>query len=371
MTTSAIKRSQLGKQPQYKVLDTNDKYLILWNSMADDTDQFSPLRIKRVVRETGDAVSLVLGVPAHSSERFHYEAGQFLTLRITVDGKDLRRCYSMSSAPAEEDLQITVKRDPGGVVSNWLNDAAEEGIEIQATPPEGRFCLRDTADEIVAFAGGSGITPIMSLVRTALGTSSRRIRLFYANRSRDSVIFDEALAMLAQQHADRLVVTHHIDDVSGVVGADSVENFIAGAGAADYYICGPGPFMDTVEAAVLKSGVPSQRVHLERFSVAPIPVDVAKDSAEVTEEVVIELDGKATTADYRSGNTLLQTARMSGLRAPSSCETGSCGTCMARVVTGSARMLNNDALDDDEVAEGWVLTCQSLPTSPTVHVVYE
>lgn len=337
-------------------------------------DGFAPLRVKRVVRETSDAVSLVLDVPDHCSTRFRYEAGQFLTLRVTVDGQDLRRCYSMSSAPVEDELRITVKRDPGGVVSNWLNDAASEGIELHAAPPEGRFCLRDNADEIVAFAGGSGITPIMSLVRTALGSSSRRVRLFYANRSRDAVIFRAALAQLVEKYADRLEVAHHLDDDSGVVTPETVQSFIEAAGAADYYICGPGPFMDTVEAAVLGFGVPSQRVHLERFSVEPVPhdiTDVVESSAQVTGTIVIELDGKKTIADYRSGNTLLQTARMSGLRAPSSCETGSCGTCMARVVTGSARMLNNDALDDDEVAEGWVLTCQSLPTTQTVHVVYE
>ncbi len=194
--------------------------------------------------------------------------------------------------------------------------------------------------------------------------------MFYANRSRDSVIFADALTRLADEHADRLVVVHHIDDDSGVVTPSAVESFVADTGAADYYICGPGPFMDTVEATVLESGVPRERVHLERFSVEPAPADAA-DSSGQTEEVVIELDRTTTTAGYRAGNTLLQTARIAGLRAPSSCETGSCGTCMARVVSGSARMLNNDALDDDEVAEGWVLTCQSLPTSRSVHVVYE
>jgi len=333
-------------------------------------DGFAPLRVKRVVRETSDAISLVLDVPERCSAQYRYQAGQFLTLRVTVDGQDLRRCYSMSSAPLEDDLKITIKRDPGGVVSNWLNDTVSEGIEIHAAPPEGRFCLRDTTDEIVAFAGGSGITPIMSLMRTALASSSRRIRVFYANRSRDSVIFADALGRLADEHADRLVVVHHIDDDSGVVTPPLVESFIADTGAADYYICGPGPFMDTIEATVLESGIPRERVHLERFSVEPIPADVAESSGQ-TEEVVIELDHTTTTAGYRAGNTLLQTARIAGLRAPSSCETGSCGTCMARVVAGSARMLNNDALDDDEVADGWVLTCQSLPTSRSVHVIYE
>jgi len=338
--------------------------------MADDTGDFSPLRIKRVVRETSDAVSLVLDVPEDHCARFRYRAGQFLTLRVTVDGEDLRRCYSMSSAPLEENLQITVKRDPGGVVSNWLNDTASAGGEIHAAPPEGRFLLRDTSDEIVAFAGGSGITPIMSLLRAALPNSPRRIRLFYANRSRESVIFADALAELAERCADRLTVIHHLDDDSGVATAAAVESFLAGTDDADYYICGPGPFMDTVEAAVLASGVPKNRVHLERFEVVPVSADDT-ESSKSTEEIIIELDRQTITAEYRAGNTLLQTARIAGLRAPSSCETGSCGTCMARIVSGSARMLNNDALDDDEVAEGWVLTCQSLPTSQTVHLVYE
>lgn len=339
--------------------------------MSESAAHFSPLRVKRVVRETADAVSLVLDVPRQCSSQFRYQAGQFLTLRVTVDGQDLRRCYSMSSAPVEDELRITVKRDPGGVVSNWLNDTACEGVEIHAAPPDGRFLLRDNAGEIVAFAGGSGITPIMSLIRTTLVTSTRRIRLFYANRNRDSVIFADDLARLAEQHADRLSVTDHFDDAGGVVTPAAVESFVAGAGDADYYICGPGPFMDTVEATVLAAGAPRDRVHLERFTVTPVPADAIDQTQTATEEVVIELDRTTTTVPYRAGNTLLQTARTAGLRAPSSCETGSCGTCMARVVTGSARMLNNDALDDDEVAEGWVLTCQSLPSSRSVHVVYE
>lgn len=335
-----------------------------------DTDGFAPLRVKRVVRETSDAVSLVLDVPGHCAGRFRYQAGQFLTLRVTVDGQEMRRCYSMSSAPVEDELRITVKRDPGGLVSNWLNDTACEGAEIHAAPPEGRFLLRDTDGEIVAFAGGSGITPIMSLIRTALATSTRPVRLFYANRNRESVIFADALARLVERHADRLTVTHHLDDAEGVVTSAAVASFVAGAVDADHYICGPGPFMDTVEAAVATAGAPRERIHLERFQVVPVPTGAVAAEV-VTDEVVIELDRKTTTAAYRAGNTLLQTARSAGLRAPSSCETGSCGTCMARIVDGSARMLNNDALDDDEVAEGWVLTCQSLPTSRTVRMVYE
>lgn len=339
--------------------------------MSEQAAEFAPLRIKRVVRETSDAVSLVLDVPADCSQRFRYQAGQYLTLEVAVEGDSHRRCYSMSSSPHNGDeLQITIKRDPGGLVSNWLNDTAATGGEIHALPPEGRFILGEVDRDIVAFAGGSGITPVFSLIGSALASTHRRIKLFYANRSRDSVIFGESLNALADANADRLAVTNHFDEESGVVQATAVESFVDVNDDADYYICGPGPFMDTVEETLLKAGVPRERLHLERFQVAPVSADTA-DSSAATEEVVIELDRKTVTQKYRRGNTLLQTARMAGLRAPSSCETGSCGTCMARIESGSARMLNNDALDDDEVAEGWVLTCQSLPTSRTVHVIYE
>lgn len=340
--------------------------------MTEQATDFAPLRIKRVVRETSDAVSLVLDVPADCSHRFQYKAGQFLTLSVKVAGDDHRRCYSMSSSPHNgEDLQITVKRDPGGLVSNWLNDTAAAGDEIQAAPPDGRFVLGEADRDIVAFAGGSGITPIFSLIGSALAATERRVRLFYANRSRDSVIFGESLTALAGANPERLTVAHHFDAESGIVHRAAVESFIDADGDVDYYICGPGPFMDTVEKALHDAGVRRERLHLERFQTVPVPTDIAETSGTTTEEVIIELDHKTTTAPYRPGNTLLQTARIAGLRAPSSCETGSCGTCMARIESGSARMLNNDALDDDEVAEGWVLTCQSLPTSRTVHVVYE
>jgi 3-ketosteroid 9alpha-monooxygenase subunit B len=339
-------------------------------------EAFVSLRVKHVVRETQDAISIVLDVPESSSRHFGYQAGQFLTLLVCVDGQEHRRCYSMSSSPATgEDLRITVKRDRDGVVSNWLNDTTAPGKEIHALPPEGRFILKDTDRDVVAFAGGSGITPVFSLLRSALISSRRSTRLFYANRDRASVIFHEALKSLNDSHSGRFVVHHHLDAERGFVTPAQVNAFVAGAkdvDAAEYYICGPGPFMDIVQTALRAAGVPSDRVHLEHFEVAEMPVDPSAAGADtVTEEVTIELQRRKITVPYSRGDTLLQTARMAGLQAPSSCEVGSCGTCMARLTQGSARMINNDALEDDEVEDGWVLTCQSLPTSRTVRVVYE
>ncbi|NTY58526.1 ferredoxin--NADP reductase [Mycolicibacterium sphagni] len=330
------------------------------------------LRIADVQSETADCVSLVFDVPSDHQDRFRYAAGQYLTLRVTVAGVEHRRCYSMSSSPAlAEPLRITVKRDPGGVVSNWLNDTVVAGAEIHAEAPQGRFVLDSSTHDIVAFAGGSGITPVFSLLRTALASTGRRVRLFYANRSADSVIFDAPLRRLVDEYGDRLTVHHHLDSDRGVVTPAALTRFLAGTDESEYFVCGPTLFMDAVEAALRELSVPGGRVHLERF-VAAVPADTAPSAgAEVTEEVTIELDRRTTAAQYRSGNTLLQTARMAGLKAPSSCETGSCGTCIAQVTEGAARMLNNNALTDEEVADGWVLTCQAMPTTKSVRVVYE
>lgn len=340
---------------------------------ATDADGFTPVRVKQVIQETIDAVSLVLDVPEPSKDQFQYLAGQFVTVEVTIGGADHRRCYSMSSSPAvDPDLRITVKRDRDGLVSNWINDTVSVGDELHIAPPEGRFVLTPTHRDLVTFAGGSGITPVFSLVHSALATTTRKARLFYANRDLESVIFRDALAHLTDTHAERFEVHHHLDNHDGIVSPQRIVDFVTGTThtSTDYYICGPAPFMDTVEQVLLDAGIPRQQLHLERFTVAAIPTP-DPDEPVVTGEVTIELDRQTVTVPYRAGNTLLQTARLAGLKAPSSCETGSCGTCMARVVEGCARMHNNDALDDDEVADGWVVTCQALPTSRRVRVVYE
>lgn len=336
-----------------------------------DADGFTALRIKEVVRETADAISIVFDVPPQLAARFSYRAGQYLALRVQVGGQEYRRCYSMSSSPVkQQDLRVTVKRDRDGVVSNWLNDHAAPGDRIRVAAPEGRFVRSVKDRELVAFAGGSGITPVFSLIQTELAESAGRARLLYANREVDSVIFREALDGLVDEHGDRFGLQHHLDAEQGVVTADKIAAFVAETGAdADCFVCGPGPFMDTVERALLDAGVPAEHVHLERFTVAPVAI--SSSGAQVTEKVTIELDRETVTVDYRAGHTLLQMARMAGLRAPSSCETGSCGTCIAQVTEGEARLLNNDALDEDEVAEGLVVTCQAIPTSPTIRFVYE
>jgi len=334
--------------------------------------RFHPLRVKRVVRETADASSFVLDIPAELRDAFVYEAGQFCTFRAEVDGDRHLRCYSMSSSPAvDAELQVTVKRVPGGIVSNWMNDSLAAGDLIEVTCPAGAFRLGEADRDVVAFAGGSGITPVLSLLKSALATTSRLVQLLYANRDYDAVIFAAELEQLVERYPDRLHVTRHFDVDRGFVDGDEICPFVEILTDAEFYICGPGPFMDVVEATLRTHGVPAERIRIERFTpLGPDDEEPTADETPAGTRVTIELDGRTSVADYRQGTTVLQTARQLGMSPPFSCESGNCATCMAKVVEGAVMMHVNNALTDGEVAEGWVLTCQAVPTTPSVHIVY-
>jgi ferredoxin-NADP reductase len=333
--------------------------------------RYHPLRVSTLVRETADACSFGLEVPADLRPTFAYEAGQFCTFRVRVDGQPHVRCYSMSSSPAvDTELRVTVKRTPDGVVSNWINDHLAPGDILDVARPAGIFRLAGEG-EVVLFGAGSGITPVLSLLKTALATTSRPVRLLYANRDLDAVIFRSELDTLVTHHGSRVTLTHHLDVDRGLVGPDDVRGFTDGAGDPECYVCGPGPFMDIVESTLLAAGVDAGRIHIERFTPAEwVPEPEPGDSSLGIPRITIELDGRTEATDHHPGTTILQTARQMGMSPPFSCESGSCATCMARLLEGTVSMHVNNALTDDEVADGWVLTCQALPTSPLVHVAY-
>jgi 3-ketosteroid 9alpha-monooxygenase subunit B len=333
--------------------------------------QFHELTIKRVVKETHETKSFVLDVPAELRTAFRYRAGQFCTFRIPVDNETHLRCYSMSSCPTVDDeFQVTVKRVPGGLVSNWMNEALTPGAAVEVTCPAGVFCPTETDRDLVAFAGGSGITPIFSIVKEVLATTARRIHLLYANRDAEAVIFGRELTRLAEREPDRLRVTSHLDENRGFLDEDEVRRFFEVSPDAEFYLCGPGLFMELVERTLLGQAVLPERIRVERFLPAE-PSEPAEPASDTETQVTIELAGRSGVADYRPGTTILQTARQLGMSPPFSCESGSCATCMARLVEGSVRMRENNALTEEEVDEGWILTCQSEPTSTSVHVVYE
>jgi len=332
--------------------------------------EYHPLVVAEVVDETADTRSFVLDVPAALAATFRYRAGQFCTFRATIDGEPVVRCYSMSSSPDTGDpLTTTVKRVAGGRMSNWMNDSLERGDAIDVMRPTGLFVLRDTATPIVAFAGGSGITPVISVIKSALTTTARPILLVYANKSADAVIFAAELARLEHGSGGRLAVHHHLDAEAGFLDAVQCAELVGDRSHADFYVCGPGPYMDVVEEGLATRGVDTDRVFIERFV---IPPDSSVREAEVpTETVVLRLAQHEHVLAYQPGDTVLETARRSGLRPPYQCESGSCATCMAHLDEGTVRMRVNNALTPEEVDEGWVLTCQSLPTSARIVVDYD
>jgi ferredoxin-NADP reductase len=295
---------------------------------------------------------------------------------VIVDGTPHLRSYSMSSAPGVDSaLQVTVKRVSGGPVSGWLTDKLQVGDVLDVSVPAGAFLLTESDDDIVAFAAGSGITPIVSMTKSTLHASGRTMHLLLANQDRDSAIFAGVLDDLAVQFPDRFRLHHHRDDVSGFVDEDAVTSFLGDHRDAQFYLCGPTGFMDVVRAALSRAGVAAERIHLERFTPAePTSVTPAAErhvDGDEAPSIAITMGTETKTMVQREGLTVLESARWSGLRAPSSCEAGHCATCMALVVEGEVTMSVNHILTDEEVDEGWVLTCQAVPLSPVVRVVYE
>jgi ferredoxin-NADP reductase len=331
--------------------------------------EFHGLVVADVVDETPDTRSFVFGIPPELADTFRYRAGQFCTFRMEIAGAAIVRCYSMSSSPEVGDpLTTTVKRVDAGLMSNWMNDSLRVGDAIDVMAPAGLFVLRDAETPIVAFAGGSGITPIISIIKTALATTARPISLVYANRRADTVIFAAELERLRAKSNGQLAVHHHLDEEAGFLDAAHCAALVGERDDADFYVCGPGPYMDVVEAALATLDVERDRIFIERFVV---PDDDSERSMANTESVVIRLERRAHTLGYREGDTVLETARRGGLNPPFQCESGSCATCMAHLDEGSVRMRVNNALTPEEVDDGWILTCQSLPTSAALVVDYD
>jgi 3-ketosteroid 9alpha-monooxygenase subunit B len=334
---------------------------------------FHELRIARIVQETPDARSFVLDVPPALRELFGYEAGQFLTFQVPVGDAMLNRCYSLSSAPGCDDaLQFTVKRVADGRISNWFHDEIQAGHAVRVLPPAGGFTLRPGSRRPLAcFSGGSGITPVLSILKTALTTTDRAIHLVYANRDAASIIFRDALSALAARHTGRLGVVHHLDAERGFLDAAGVRREIAPwKDEAEFYLCGPGPFMDLVERVLHEERVPRERIFIERFEFAA-PAASGASAAGTPATITVHLDGVAHEIPYGAGETLLQAARKAGLNPPSACEDGYCGCCMATLSSGEVVMEQCHALDDDDRAQGLILTCQARPVAGAIEVRWD
>ncbi|MDQ4051239.1 MAG: ferredoxin--NADP reductase [Actinomycetota bacterium] len=362
-----------------------------------DTESFE-LKVVDLVEETGDARSISFEVPEGQEEHFTYKPGQFLTLAVPSDQTGVAaRCYSLSSSPHDGGpLTVTVKRTEDGYASNWICDNIKVGDTMRVLPPSGIFTPASLDADLLLCAGGSGITPIMSIIRTVLSDGTGRIVLFYANRDERSVIFADELSALAAEHPDRLHVIHWLVSVQGLPTQQQMKAFLSGYLSWDVFVCGPAPFMKITIAAAKELEFPRERRHQEKFislggnpfgdlhdietAVGEITAadidedDAASDSAAASRgpvKVEVELDGETHVFDdWDSRTKLLDFLESKGVKAPYSCREGECSACAIRLLEGEVTMLHNDVLDDDDLAEGIRLGCQSLPITDTVKVTY-
>jgi 3-ketosteroid 9alpha-monooxygenase subunit B len=331
------------------------------------------LRVIEVVDETSDARSVVFSVPAELARRYAYRPGQFLTLRIP--GLSLARCYSLSSSPHEDRLAVTVKRVAEGRCSNWICDNVAVGMELEALPPAGTFTPRSLDDDMTFFAAGSGITPVISIIRATLAHGGGRIALVYANRDERSVIFGEELRDLAAAHPGRLLVQHWLESLQGLPTQAALTELARPFGSREHFVCGPAPFMDAATHALRDLGVPRKRIHIERFvSLDEDPFATAPATPETggtDSRLEVELDGEQHAMAWPPGTKLLDLLRDAGLDAPFSCRQGSCGACACRLTGGEVKMVRNEVLDGTDLDDGWVLACQAQPVSETVTVTFD
>ena len=352
---------------------------------------FYPLRVAEIVPETAEANSIRFHVPPELRDAFRFKAGQHLTLKAEIGGEEVRRNYSLCTAPDERDWLVTVKRIAGGIFSNWVGDILKPGDTVDVMPPHGSFTTDFDADasrHLVAFAGGSGITPIMSLIRTTLAKEpGSRFTLFYGNRDSSSVIFLDALAELKDRHMGRLELFHFLAEEEGDVPLfngmldrqrcdEAIDLLVRDPKAVDgWFICGPGPMMDAAENALLDRGVERDRIHIERFTADRPSAALAAEMAELQTRaagvtMAVTLDGRTRRVEFAQEN-ILDSARAAGLPAPFACKAGVCATCRAKLTAGKVEMASRYGLTDEEIEAGYILTCQSVPATDDVAVNYD
>ena len=373
--------------------------------------QFHDLKVKRVIRETLDAVSLVFEVPKHLKDTFQFIQGQYLTLRFELNGEKVRRAYSMSSSPIESEIKITIKRIVDGLVSSHISKNIKAGSTVAVMSPKGRFYTvldAENKKSYYLFGGGSGITPLMSILKTVLAKEPlSKVFLLYGNHDETSIIFRTELHHLQKKYKDRLFVEHILSDPiviekktmfglskkeiiswKGLVGVPNAQNTLRFLNRnrphhkkQEYFVCGPTPMMDAVEAVLLGKDIDKKIIHLERFSAAPAPTKNENGK----EENIIEVDLSGVKADavlvahlgdetiettIPLGKSILDTLIDLGHEPPFSCKTGACATCLGKCMSGKVKMNECLTLEEDEIEEGLILTCQSRPLTDRVEITY-
>jgi ring-1,2-phenylacetyl-CoA epoxidase subunit PaaE len=352
--------------------------------------RFHRLAINDLRRETPDAVSLAFAIPGELRDDYRFSPGQYLTLRTMIDGEEVRRSYSICAGPDDGELRIAVKRIDGGAFSSWLADELKCGDELDVMTPTGRFGIasaRDAARIFVGFAAGSGITPILSIIKGVLAREPKsRFFLFYGNRSTGGILFHETLEELKDRFLDRFSVFYVISGeeqdvpiLHGRLDGEKVRvllrSLIPAPSVDEVFICGPAGMSEDIEATCREIGISDNRIHVERFvsefGGKPRAKAIVPESAPPRALAALIIDGKRREVPVADGEAVLDAALRAGVDLPFACKGGMCSTCRAKLVEGKVEMDVNYSLEPWELAKGFVLTCQAKPVTDRIVVDYD
>lgn len=345
---------------------------------------FLKLIIKEVKRETKDAVSILFNVPEELKPNYTFIAGQYVNIRLTLDGKEIRRAYSICSAPESGELRIAVKAVKDGAFSQFANTKLKAGDVLEVGKPEGKFIFETEANRqknYVAFVSGSGITPVLSILKSVLKSEPKSsFVLVYGNKSPEETIFHQELHDLHLQYVNRFFV-HYVYSQAKADEAlfgridKSVVNYVlnnkhAALEFEKFYLCGPEEMIDNVSTILKEKNVKESAIKFELFTTSSHE-NVIKESLEGHSKITIMVDDEETSFEMSQKQTILEAALKQGIDAPYSCQGGICSSCLCRVTQGSAEMKKNSILTDKEIAEGLILSCQAHPTSETIYVDFD
>jgi ring-1,2-phenylacetyl-CoA epoxidase subunit PaaE len=345
---------------------------------------FYKLAIKEITRETPHTISVLFNIPLEFQDFYKFTAGQYVNLKLTLDGQELRRAYSICSAPSSGELRIAIKAVKNGNFSKFANEQLAVGNVIEVGLPEGKFTFDPNAEKqrnYMAFAAGSGITPVMSIIQSVLtGEPKSTFVLVYGNKTPEETIFHNQLIALQQKYLGRFFIhfvysqSNAAESYFGRVDKSVVNNVLnvkhIGKEFSKFYLCGPEEMINLVSATLKEKNIPESAVKFELFSASPTENKVDLSAADHSKITVI-VDADETTFEMSAKQTLLEAALKQGLDAPYSCQGGVCSSCIARVTKGTAVMKKNSILTDKEIAEGLVLTCQAHPTTTEIVVDYD
>jgi len=346
---------------------------------------FSKLKVQEIKKETNDAVSIAFEIPADLKSNFEYQSGQYITIKSDIAGEDIRRSYSLCSAPSEDDFRIGVKKVDNGRMSIFLNENLNVGDELEVMNPTGNFCVKNFSANIVGFAAGSGITPILSIIKTVL-LSGGKFTLLYGNKSEEDTIFKTELDSLKEKYENQfdLFYTYDIgrsenELYNGRIDKEKVTAFVKNnlelLKSDEFFMCGPEPMIIDVSDSLKELGVNENKIHFELFTAPTQQSETAeKPNSDFSGEsqVTVIMDGDEFEFGLSSdGDFILDAAMSNGADVPFSCKGAVCCTCKAQVIEGEAVMEMNYSLSDKEVADGFILTCQSHPASEKVVVDYD